>query len=145
MMVHCWEFIPKALFIYLTEVQFLYSVSIKMLFIKQGLLCFKKYNKLLKFLFLRQLWICFSKWWISKFRVKLFCLTLKTWLMSWFYYQYLEYSPLANVAHNISPVPVLNCELLNGPEPLREEVLSVHGSFSEPPVLSFHWKMRVTP
>lgn len=32
----------------------------------------------------------------------------------------LQYSPLVNVAHNISPVPVLNCELLNVPEPHRE-------------------------
>ena len=39
----------------------------------------------------------------------------------------LEYSPLANVAH-ISPVPVLNCELLHGPEPYREGVLSFLGS-----------------
>lgn len=39
--VHCWEFIPKALFIYLPEVQFLYSVEhhvlLNVLFIDQGL------------------------------------------------------------------------------------------------------------
>lgn len=50
----------------------------------------------------------------------------------------LEYSPLANVAHNISPVPVLNCEL-NGPETYSEGVLSSHRS------LSSHWKMRAKP
>lgn len=49
--------------------------------------------------------------------------------MSCFYYQILEYSPLANVARNVSPVPVLNCELLNGPEPHRGGVLSFHASF----------------
>lgn len=39
--VHCREFIPKALFIYLPEVQFLYSVErhvlLNVLFIDQGL------------------------------------------------------------------------------------------------------------
>lgn len=50
----------------------------------------------------------------------------------------LEYSPLANVAHNISPVPVLNCEL-NGPEAYSEGVLS------SPRSLSSHWKMRAKP
>lgn len=54
----------------------------------------------------------------------------------------LEYSPLANVAHNISPVPVLNCELLNGPEPRREGALSFPGSFLGLPVWSFDWKKK---
>lgn len=40
----------------------------------------------------------------------------------------LGHGPLANVAHNISPVPVLNCELLNGPEPHRERALCSPGS-----------------
>lgn len=41
----------------------------------------------------------------------------------------LEYSPLANVAHDISPVPVLNCELLKGPEAQSERVLPSRRSF----------------
>lgn len=45
------------------------------------------------------------------------------------------YSPLAIVAHNISPVPALNCELLNGPGPHRGGVLSV-GYCSGTPILN---------
>lgn len=69
------------------------------------------------------------------FKSRLFCLTLMLKLDFFFVIDVLillsilEYSPLAHVAHNISPVPVLNCELLNGPEPCRDGVLSFHGSF----------------
>lgn len=44
--------------------------------------------------------------------------TLSCYLLGFFVPSILEHSPLANVALNISPVPVLNCELLSGPEAL---------------------------
>lgn len=129
-MVHCWELIPKALFISLPEVWSLRcgaSCLWNVLFINQGLKwppVFKKYNKLLK--------VCFGSNYeenmflqISDFRVDLLCLSacptaveLSVILLS-----VLESSPLANVAHDISPVPVLNCEL-NGPETHSQGVLS---------------------
>lgn len=63
-----------------------------------------------------------SQWWnfyVAKFHVLI--------LMS-----LLECSSLADVAHQVSPVPVLNCELLNGPEPRGEGVLSRRGAFYKP-------------
>lgn len=135
--VHCWEFIPKALFIFLPEVQFLYSVEhpclLKCFIYQPGTgvtsCVFKKYNKLLTMKS-----ICFSKWriiWFQSQTLSASELVPHLWDFDVekidvliFNVKYLEYSPLANVAHNVSPVPVLNCELLNGPEPYREWVLS---------------------
>lgn len=104
---------------------------------------FKKYNKLLK--------VCFGSNYeenmflqISDFRVDLFCLSACPTAVELLVIgvlillSILEYSPLANVAHDISPVPVLNCEQ-NGPETHSEGVLSSHRS------LGSHWKMRAKP
>lgn len=40
----------------------------------------------------------------------------------------LEFGPLANVAHGVPPVPVFNCELLDGPGPLGKESRPLRGS-----------------
>lgn len=40
----------------------------------------------------------------------------------------LEFGPLANVAHGVPPVPVFNCELLDGPGPLGKESCPLRGS-----------------
>lgn len=45
----------------------------------------------------------------------------------------LEFSPLANVAHGVPPVPVFNCELLDGPGPRWERVLSSQRQLSGSP------------
>lgn len=92
----------------------------------------------------------FLKWWISDFRIKLshfgvenlifFCFVIDVLILL----SILEYSPLANVAHNISPVPVLNCELLwSRAIERKSSVLS--WELLGFPVLSFHWKMRAKP
>lgn len=39
----------------------------------------------------------------------------------------LEVGPLANVAHGVPPVPVFNCELLDGPGPLGKESCPLRG------------------
>lgn len=130
--VHWQEFIPKALFIYLTEVQFLYSVESKMFYLSTmgtGVTScvFKKYNKLLKFCSSDKYEYVSPSGVYLIFRIKLshfdfFC----HWCLD-FTINIGVQPTCAHVAHNISPVPVLNCELLNGPEPYREGVLSFHG------------------
>lgn len=101
------------------------------LFINQGhwsdLLCFKKYNKLLKFCSSDKYEYVSPSGVYLIFRIKLshfdfFC----HWCLD-FTINIGVQPTCAHVAHNISPVPVLNCELLNGPEPYREGVLSFHG------------------
>lgn len=75
--------------------------------------------------------ICFSKYLIM--RVKLFCLGACPTVVylycreKLFVISVLIFTiDIANVAH-ISPVPVLNCELLNGPEPCSEGVFVLTG------------------
>lgn len=86
--------------------------------------------------------ICFSKYLILKSKSSVSVHVPQLWnlfvISVLILLSILEYSPLANVAHDISPVPVLNCEL-NGPETYSERVLSSHRS------LSSHWKMRAKP
>lgn len=130
--VHWREFIPKALFIYLTEVQFLYSVESKMFYLSTRgtgeTSCVLKstinyWNSVLATnmnMFLQVVYIWF---------LESNCLTLIFSVIDVFDFTInIGVQPTcAHVAHNISPVPVLNCELLNGPEPYREGVLSFHG------------------
>lgn len=144
-MVHCWELIPKALFISLPEVQSLQcgaSCLWNVLFINQGLKwppVFKKYNKLLK--------VCFGSNYeenmflqISDFRVDLFCLSACPTAVELLVIgvSILEYSPLADVAHDISPVPVLNCEQ-NGPETHSKEFCPLTGAS----VLTGKWEQSL--